>query len=120
MKNKNRTQILVLFSGFVCALVTPLVLVAASVPPADAMLAAAVAAESGQSTITGKVESKNDHSIRVDGKAVLVTDTTVIIRNGSPATLADVQLGDEVRATCDKAADGSLLAVRVDVTAAEL
>ncbi len=117
MKNQNRTQILTLFS-VVCALAAPVLLVAAAVPPSDAMLVAAVAADDAQTTVTGKVESKGDHSIQVDGQAVLVTESTVFVRNGSSASLADIQPGDEVRATCTKAADGSLLAVRVEVTAA--
>lgn len=116
MKNHHHTQILTLFSGL-CVFAAPVLLVAAAVPPPDAMLIAAVAADDAQTTVTGKVESKHDHGIEVDGQAVLVTEATVFVRQGAAATLADIQPGDEVRATCVKAADGSLLAVRIEVTA---
>lgn len=115
MKNHNRTQLLTLFSGL-CVLAAPALLVAAAVPPPDAMLVAAAAADDTQTTVTGKVDSKSDHSIQVDGQAVLVTESTVFVRKGGSAALADIQPGDEVRATCAKAADGSLLAVRIEVT----
>jgi hypothetical protein len=87
-------------------------------PSPEIMMAAAVAADEAESAITGKVVSKSDNSLQIDGHAVLVTDSTVYVRNGAPARLADIQAGDEVSATCAKGADGSLVAIRIEVTAA--
>lgn len=117
MKNKNRSQILTLFSALV-VLFTPALLVASAVPAPEIMMAAAVAADEAENTVTGKVTSKSDNGLQIDGRAVLVTDSTVYVRNGAPASLADIQAGDEVSATCAKGADGSLVAIRVEVTAA--
>jgi hypothetical protein len=117
MKNKNRSQILTLFSALV-VLFTPALLVASAVPALEIMMAAAVAADEAENTVAGKVTSKSDNGLQIDGRAVLVTDSTVYVRNGAPANLADIQAGDEVSATCAKGADGSLVAIRVEVTAA--
>jgi len=117
MKNQyhTHTQIITLLSCLF-VVVTPALMVAASAPPPDVLIAAAVAADDSETTVTGKVAAKDDGSLQVNGNAVLVTDSTVYVRNGVSATLADVQLGDEVRVSCVKGAGGSLVAIRVEVT----
>lgn len=117
MKNNHRSQILTLFSALL-VLVSPAMLVASAAPSPEILMAAAVAADEAESAITGKVVSKSDNSLQIDGHAVLVTESTVYVRNGAPARLADIQAGDEVSATCAKGADGSLVAIRIEVTVA--
>jgi len=115
MKNQYHTQIITLFSCLF-VLVTPALLVASAVPPPAVMMTAAVAADEAETTVTGKVATKDNGSLQIDGTAVLVTDSTIYVRGGASASLADIQIGDEVSVTCAKGTGGSLVAIRVEVT----
>lgn len=112
MKNRNHNQIITL-SYFLFVLVAPALLVMASVPPPDGILAAALVVEGNETVVTDTVTAKDDDSLRIDNQELLVTGSTFYTRNGDPATLAEIRIGDEARVHCIKGLGGGLVAIRI-------
>ena len=78
-------------------------------------LAGRVESAYDQSSVEGKVTAKSGKSITVSGKSIAITDDTTFTKDGKSATSAVVDVGDKVKITTKKAADGSLQAVSVEV-----
>ena len=68
--------------------------------------------------ITGKVEAKSATTLTVNGKVLMVTEATAILKNSSKIKIDDLQVGDSVQVTTVKDTSGALLAVNVVVTSA--
>ncbi len=66
-------------------------------------------------SIQGKVSAKTGSSLTVDGKVITTTAGTAFTKNGKPITLLDVQVGDKVKVTAAKEADGTWQAIAVEV-----
>jgi hypothetical protein len=81
----------------------------------EASLAYGVAYD--QDSIQGKVTAKTDSSVTVDAKMVATSATTAVSKNGKPASLSDVNIGDKVKVTAKKGDDGGLQAVMIEVSA---
>jgi hypothetical protein len=75
-----------------------------------------VTVESG--TIAGRVSAKTATSLQVEGSTLLVTASTAYSKEGSAISLSDINAGDEVRVVTMAGAEGSVLAVTVEVTKA--
>jgi hypothetical protein len=69
-------------------------------------------------TVSGRVSAKTDTSLQVDGSTLLVTASTAYSKEGSVISLSDINAGDEVRVVTMAGAEGSVLAVTVEVTKA--
>jgi hypothetical protein len=70
-------------------------------------------------SIHGKVSAKSDTSLTVDGKVIMTTAVTAVMKDGKPLTIGDITVGDKVKVSASKGTDGSLQAVSVEVMTKE-
>ncbi len=75
----------------------------------------AKSAKSAPGKISGTVSAvdTNAMTFTVGGQAYVETSASVLTRNGKPATLSDVAVGDPVQGTCTTGSDGKLEATKV-------
>ncbi|MCC5805138.1 MAG: hypothetical protein JJU00_02310 [Opitutales bacterium] len=112
---KNRKYIKILTSSLAFALVAVPGLAYNGLPSPER--AYQYEEERASSTISGKIESKDDSSFDVDGETIIVNEATVFRKNGEEITFGDVSEGDEVVVITSKTAMGDLRAVSVEVSA---
>ena len=65
--------------------------------------------------VAGKVTAKTDTSLLVDGKPVVINETTSFTKEGRAIKLGDIQVGDHVKVTTSKGTNGEITALRVEV-----
>jgi len=116
MKTKNTLNKSLLGFVIIGALSVPLAAVPALPlqPRADSIMVA-----DGDEVVSGRVAAKSATALIVDGRSLLLTSETRFVKSGRMVTLDDVNAGDEVRVSTTPGADGSLLAVSVEVLASD-
>jgi hypothetical protein len=67
--------------------------------------------------VEGRVTSRSEAALGVNGKAIAVVAETTFTKDGKPITVADIQLGDYVLAMVIKGTDGFLIAESIEVLA---
>ncbi len=84
-----------------------------------AMIATNVATTTNATTednvVSGRVTAKTDTSLSVEDRLVQVMSTTVITKKGLPIRLADIGIGETVRATTVRGLVGSTQAATIEV-----
>jgi len=68
-------------------------------------------------TIKGTITSLGSSSFMMDSVKVYVNSQTVIVSGGKAIRFADLKIGDQVMAAGNRQADGSFLAVKIEVAA---
>ena len=65
--------------------------------------------------VAGKVTAKPDGSLLVDGKPVVITESTSFIRDDQAIKFAEIRVGDVVKVATSKGVNGEITALRVEV-----
>lgn len=110
MKTKNNFIKSCLGFIFVSALAMPLAVTAA---PLQLPVTLTTAAD--DEVVSGRVVSKSDTLMIVEGHSILLTDATVYLQNGRMIPADAIKAGAEVRVSITPGSDGSLLAKSVEL-----
>jgi hypothetical protein len=111
---KAGRQLIELSFCIVCALAPSALWTLDAVPAADPSIKPTQVSD--RNVIHGAVSAKAETRLTVNGKVIVTTVATTVMKDGRPATLDDIKVGDTVTVTAAKVAGDSLQAVSVEAT----